>query len=58
MAEDPVWLDPAVIEAVHDRLLAEHGGGPGLRDAGLLVSALARPRHLATYDKPALRPSS
>jgi death on curing protein len=49
MAGDPVWLDPKVIEAVHDRLLAEHGGAVGVRDAGLLASALARPRNRAAY---------
>jgi death-on-curing protein len=49
MAGDPVWLDPKVIEAVHDRLLAEHGGAVGVRDAGLLASAFARPRNRAAY---------
>jgi death-on-curing protein len=37
------WLDTAVALAIHDRQLAEHGGGSGVRDAGLLESALARP---------------
>ena len=44
-----VWLDPSVIHAVHDEQLGEHGGSAGLRDAGLLESALARPMHLAVY---------
>lgn len=44
-----VWLDPLVIHAVHDEQLGEHGGAAGLRDAGLLESALARPMHLAVY---------
>ena len=35
--------------AIHDEQLAEHGGVPGLRDAGLLKSALARPQHVQTY---------
>jgi len=48
---EPVWLDPRVVEAVHDRLLAEHGGAAGVRDAGLLASALARPRNRAAYDE-------
>jgi death on curing protein len=47
-----IWLDRAVILAVHDMQLAEHGGGPGLRDAGLLESALARPLNLAAYGEP------
>lgn len=49
---DWVWIDPAVIEAVHDAQLAEHGGLAGTRDAGLLASALARPQNLALYGSP------
>ena len=37
---------------MHERLLAEHGGSPGLRDPGLLDSALARPRQLHAYGAP------
>ena len=40
---EPVWLDSRIAYAVHDRQLAEHGGGGGLRGAGALESALARP---------------
>lgn len=47
-----VWLDPAVIMAVHEEQLAEHGGAAGVRDAGLLESALGRPRNLAHYGQP------
>ena len=47
-----VWLDPLVIHAVHEEQLAEHGGSAGLRDAGLLESALARPMQLAAYGEP------
>jgi death on curing protein len=47
-----IWIDPAVILAVHDEQLAEHGGAAGVRDAGLLESALARPRNLAIYGHP------
>ena len=47
-----IWLDPSVIEAVHDEQLAEHGGSAGLRDGGLLDSALARPLQLAAYGEP------
>ena len=39
----PVWLDAKIALAVHDRQLAEHGGGQGIRDHALLESALARP---------------
>lgn len=52
---EPVWLDRADAVAVHDRQLAEHGGGAGVRDSGLLESALARPVNRWTYgeDDPA-----
>jgi death-on-curing protein len=46
------WLDPAVLRAVHEEQLLEHGGGAGTRDDGLLESALARPRNLANYGDP------
>jgi death on curing protein len=52
-ANEPwVWLEYSVIIAVHEEQLAEHGGAEGLRDAGLLESALAKPRHLASYGEP------
>jgi death on curing protein len=46
------WISQAVVLAIHDEQLAEHGGSPGLRDAGLLESALARPKNLAAYGDP------
>ncbi len=46
------WIDPAVVLAVHEEQLAEHGGAAGVRDVGLLESALARPRNLAHYGEP------
>ena len=49
---DWIWLDIAVIYAVHDEQLAEHGGSAGVRDAGLLESALAKPQNLAAYGHP------
>jgi len=54
---DWVWLNGAVLRAVHDEQLAEHGGAAGMRDATLFESALARPVNLAAYaapDAPAL----
>lgn len=48
-----VWIDKALALAIHDRQLAEHGGGSGVRDEGLLDSALARPQQLHTYGEPA-----
>lgn len=47
------WLDKVIILAVHDRQIAEHGGGQGTRDEGLLESALNRPVNLAGYGEPA-----
>jgi death-on-curing protein len=44
-----VWIDAQDARAIHDRLLVLHGGATGLRDAGLLQSALARPRQLEAY---------
>jgi death-on-curing protein len=42
----------SVVLAIHDEQIAEHGGQPGLRDAGLLDSALARPMNAAAYGEP------
>ena len=46
---EPRWLPKDLILAVHNRQLAEHGGGAGLRDEGLLESALARAQNLFAY---------
>ncbi len=46
------WLGKELALAVHAEQLAEHGGTDGLRDAGLLESALARPINLAAYGEP------
>lgn len=46
------WVAPGVVLAVHDRQLAEHGGLDGIRDAGAIDSALARPVNLAAYGDP------
>lgn len=47
-----IWVDERIALAAHDEQLAEHGGSPGARDAGLLASALARPLNLAGYGDP------
>ena len=52
MVRDWIWIEPAVIVAIHEEQLAEHGGPAGTRDEGLLESALARPLQLAHYGKP------
>jgi death-on-curing protein len=48
MAE-PAWIELDVVLAIHDEQLAEHGGQPGVRDPGLLESALGRPRNQFAY---------
>ncbi len=47
-----LWLELAVILALHDEQIAEHGGSAGIRDQGLLESALGRPLNLAAYGSP------
>ncbi len=46
------WVDRRALVLLHDDSLAEHGGAPGLRDEGLLESALVRPINLAAYGQP------
>jgi death-on-curing protein len=46
------WLEKALALAIHNRQLAEHGGGTGVRDETMLDSALARPRQLQAYGNP------
>jgi len=49
MAE-PEWIEIATVKAAHDRSIALHGGLPGLRDEGLLESAMERPRNRYFYE--------
>ena len=52
---EPVWIEAPDVLELHDRLLALDSGATGLRDDGLLQSALARPRQLYAYaDNPDL----
>ncbi len=46
------WIDRDVLLMLHDESLAEHGGGVGIRDEGLLDSALARPSNTVAYGAP------
>lgn len=50
----PIWIPRELILAMHLRQLAEHGGGAGLRDEGLLISALQRPQNKFEYEQPDL----
>ena len=47
-----IWLDNAVLMAVHDEQLAEHGGIAGVRDEGMFISAMQRAQNLAAYGAP------
>jgi len=53
-AKRPVWVLRETVLSLHEQLLAAFGGAPGIRDEGLLDSALARPEHLLAYGKPTL----
>jgi death on curing protein len=46
------WVSAAAALAAHREQLAEHGGGDGIRDAGMFESAMARPQNLAAYGEP------
>jgi death-on-curing protein len=47
-----VWVSRAALELLHEESLAEHGGASGIRDPGLLESALMRPHHALAYGNP------
>ena len=46
------WIEKPLAIAIHERQLAEHGGGSGVRDESLLDSALARPQQRYSYGDP------
>ena len=50
MADEPNWLQMDALLALHDRTISRHGGAEGLRDAGLLESALMRPINRHRYE--------
>ena len=49
--KEPVWIDTADVHAFHQGMLAMFGGLAGVRDEGLLDSALNRPHHLFAYEE-------
>ena len=51
MTKEPAWVSKAVALAIHERLLAAHGGAPGLLDEGLLEAALANPLNRFAYEQ-------
>jgi death-on-curing protein len=52
--KEPRWLDREDCLAIHEMMLSQHGGLAGVRDLGLLESALSRPQHLYAYGRPTL----
>jgi death on curing protein len=48
--QEPIWLPRAAVEAAHADQIRTHGGQLGLRDQGLLDSALSRPRYRWLYE--------
>lgn len=50
---EPEWIELETVYRLHARHLAEHGGASGVRDEGMLLSALGRPQAKWTYEKPA-----
>lgn len=51
---DPLWIEKEDCLAFHSQMLARFGGREGIRDEGLLESALSRPRQLISYGEPTL----
>jgi death-on-curing protein len=52
--KEPIWLNREDCLAIHEIMLAQHGGLAGVRDEGLLESALAKPHNLFAYKSPTL----
>ena len=53
--DDPIWISKELALAIHSRQLADHGGADGVRDEGMLESALGRPRNRFAYEDPTPR---
>jgi death-on-curing protein len=51
---EPVWVLPEAVRALHERLLSEFGGASGVRDEGMLHSALSRPGNQFSYGSPTI----
>lgn len=50
-SDDPIWLNREVVDHIHAQLIREHGGSYGVRDSGLIESALARPLNRWEYEQ-------
>ena len=51
MADEYIWIIEPMVEVIHDDQINEHGGSYGIRDKGLLDSALARPKNICAYEQ-------
>jgi death on curing protein len=51
--KEPAWITREECLSIHEMMLAQHGGLAGVRDEGLLKSALSKPHNLFAYAKPA-----
>ena len=51
MADEFIWMSKMIVKLIHDDQINEHGGSYGIRDKGLLDSALARPKNICAYEK-------
>lgn len=49
---NPQWIDLSVVLAIHEQQIAEHGGSLGIRDLGMIESALGPPQNLLVYNDP------
>lgn len=52
MMDPPEWIVDEIVYQFHQRQLAEHGGQEGIRDEGMLLPALSRPKQLFQYGDP------
>jgi len=52
--KEPRWISREVVLAIHEQSLAQYGGSAGIRDEGLLDSALGRPQNLFAYEQPSI----
>lgn len=52
--KEPIWMNLKDALAIHEKMLALYGGSAGIRDKGMLDSALSRPRNLFSYGSPSL----
>jgi death-on-curing protein len=52
--KEPIWVLPRAVAAMHELMIAKYGGSGGVRDQGLLESALARPQQIFNYEEPDL----